>query len=173
MAGGDAAAPDPTEAPSKLTPSDQRVLELGRTAPLVGEPSPRIAFNTFDGTHVELHERTRPVVLVLLDAPCTYCDEELSKVAVVATILFDEAWTAVVSSPAAREDVRRSVEDVGVAELAFAGVDEDGTIASAFEIERTPATVVMDGSNRIAAIWQRSIPATVVMQFVRTLSGSG
>jgi hypothetical protein len=137
----------------------------------VGRESPSISFNTFDGTRVELHNRTRPVVLVLLDSPCTYCDEELGKVAVMGTILFDEAWTAVVGTPAAEEEVRRAVSDAGAAELAFAGAD-DGTIVGSLNIERTPATVVLDSDNRIAAMWQRSVPAAVVLDLVRTLNES-
>lgn len=165
----DAATPEPTAGPSDLSAADQRTLELGRTAPEVGRRSPAIVFNTFDGTHVELHKRTRPVVLVLLDSPCTFCDEELGKVAVMGTILYDEAWTAVVGTPASEEDVRRAVEDAGAAELAFAGAD-DGSIVEDLNIERTPAVVVLDSSNRIAAMWQRSVPAAVVLELVRTLN---
>lgn len=159
-----------TPAPSKLSEADRRTLELGLAAEGVGRPSPEIAFNTFDGTPVELHGRTRPVVLLFLDDPCTECDSELGRLAVAATILFDEAWTAVLSSPVSADDVRTAVAEAGAAELIFAGTDEGDGIARSFGVERTPATIVVDGEGRVAAVWQRPIPAAVVIEVVRGLS---
>lgn len=172
-AGGDSSDPIPTIAPSRLSQTDQRLLESGRSAPGVGEPTPEIAFITFDGTPIELHERTRPVVLVFLGSPCRECEGELSKLAVVAAISSQDAWIAALAAPAVGDDVQRAYADAGATDLLFGGIDEGGDIARSFGVKRTPATVVLNSSRQIAAVWQRSIPASVVTELVRSLVVAG
>lgn len=163
----------PTIAPSSLTRGDGRLLEVGRSAPGVGEPTPEIAFLTFDGAPIELHQRTRPVVLLFLGPPCTDCEAELSKLAVVAVTSSQEAWIAALAAPVASDDVQTAYDNAGATGLVYAGTDEGGDIARSFGVERTPATVVLDGDMRIAAVWQRSIPASVATELLRTLVGGG
>ena len=170
---GQGAADIPTIAPSRLTRGDQRLLEAGRSAPGVGEPTPEIVFLTFDGTSIEMHGRTRPVVLLFLGSPCTDCEAELSKLAVVAVTSSQDAWIAALAAPAVSDDAQGAYDDAGAAGLVYAGTDEGGSIARSFDVQRTPATVVLDGNMRIAAVWQRSVPASVVTEFLRTLITQG
>jgi thiol-disulfide isomerase/thioredoxin len=165
------AGPAPTAEPTQLRPSDQRLLAVGRTAPQVGRSSPAVSFLTFGGTRVELHNRTRPVVLMFLGSPCSDCQTELEKLAATAAILYDEAWIGLLAAPAVGDDVQNLVVESGGTDLYFAGTDDNGAIARSFDIERTPATVVLDTNHNIAAVWQRSIPAGAMTQLVKSLEG--
>jgi thiol-disulfide isomerase/thioredoxin len=165
----DGSAPDPTPAPARLSPADARLAASGREAPIVGRASPAVEFFSFDGAPVSLHDRNRPVVLLFLGPPCRDCEAELSKAAVVATILFEEAWVGILASPGAAATVQRAVSDAGAGDLVLAGVDEGDAIARGFDVSRMPYTIVLDADARVAAAWPRSVPATVILDVVRGL----
>lgn len=160
----------PTDVPKApaLRADERRLLETGRASPLVGKPTPEIAFTTFDGAPIELHGRTRPVVLMFFGDPCVECDAEMGKLAVLSTVLFDEIWSAALASEGVPE-IERAYTDAGAAELMYGGPDAGGAIARAFGVDRFPATVVVDADAKVAAVWKGAIPAAIALNLIEDL----
>jgi predicted DCC family thiol-disulfide oxidoreductase YuxK len=167
------AAPDPTPSPTipanLRTAVDDRLLRQGTTAPIVGRTAPEVSFSTFEDVTVNLTTGSRPAIIAFFDESCALCNEEMQKLAVASTILFDRAWVGALTREAGAGLLETAVINEGASDLIFAGVDRGDALASGFGIERRPTTVVVDKDGRIVAAWDQSVPVGLLLRFMRDL----
>ncbi len=109
------------------------------------------------------------MILAFFDATCPGCDDEIQKLSVASTILFDRVWVGALAEEAGADRLETAVDNGGAIDLIFAGVDRGDELASGFGIGRRPTTVVIDKDSRIVAAWDQSVPVGLLLRFMRDL----
>ena len=136
---------------------------------MVGRNAPEVSFATFEDVTVNLTTGSRPVILAFFDAACPGCDDEIQKLSVASTILFDRAWIGALTTAEGAERLETAVDNGGAIDLIFAGVDGSDALAKGFEIGRRPTTIVIDKDGQIAAAWDQTVPVGLLLRFMRDL----